>query len=80
MLTLFHHPLCPHSRFVRHLAYIETLLSKHDWLASDQQSYADLAAAAHLSVAEYLGDILGLKMELPRDGMHESSRGLHFSR
>ena len=30
-----------------YLAYIETLLSKHDWLASDQLSYADLAAAAH---------------------------------
>lgn len=40
-----------------YLAYIETLLSKHDWLASDQLSYADLAAAAHLSVAEYLGDM-----------------------
>lgn len=46
-----------------YLAYIETLLSKHDWLASDQLSYADLAAAAHLSVAEYLGD-----MPWPQDG------------
>jgi glutathione S-transferase len=46
-----------------HLAYIETLLSKRDWLASDQLSYADLAAAAHLSVAEYLRDI-----PWPQDG------------
>ena len=46
-----------------HLAYIGSLLSKHDWLASDQLSYADLAAAAHLSAAEYLGD-----MPWPEDG------------
>ena len=46
-----------------HLAYIGTLLSKHDWLASDQLSYADLAAAANLSVAEHLGD-----MPWPQDG------------
>jgi glutathione S-transferase len=40
-----------------HLAYIGLMLSQHDWLASDQLSYADLAAAAHLSAAEYLGDM-----------------------
>jgi len=40
-----------------HLAYINSLLSKHDWLASNQLSYADLAAAAHLSAAAYLGDM-----------------------
>lgn len=46
-----------------HLTYIGSLLSKHDWLASDQLTYADLAAAAHLSVAEHLGD-----MPWPEDG------------
>jgi glutathione S-transferase len=46
-----------------HLAYIGSLLSKHEWLASDQLTYADLAAAAHLSAAEYLGD-----MPWPEDG------------
>ena len=40
-----------------HLAYIGSLLSKHEWLAGGQLTYADLAAAAHLSVAEYLGDM-----------------------
>lgn len=41
-----------------HLAYISSLLSKHEWLASDQLTYADLAGAAHLSVvAEYLRDM-----------------------
>ena len=28
-----------------------------NWLAGDRLSYADLAAAAHLSVADYLGDV-----------------------
>jgi glutathione S-transferase len=40
-----------------HLAYIGWLIGKRDWLAGDQMSYADLAAAAHISVADYLGDV-----------------------
>jgi glutathione S-transferase len=40
-----------------HLAYIGWLAAKRDWLAGDRLSYADLAAAAHLSVADYLGDV-----------------------
>jgi glutathione S-transferase len=28
-----------------------------DWLAGDTLSYADLAAAAHLSATDYLGDV-----------------------
>src|SRR5215468_9061237 len=40
-----------------HLAYIEWLLRKRDWLAGDRLTYADLAAAAHLSIADYLGDV-----------------------
>jgi glutathione S-transferase len=40
-----------------HLAYIGWLIGNRDWLAGDQMSYADLAAAAHLSVADYLGDV-----------------------
>ncbi len=40
-----------------HLAYISSLLSKHEWLAGDQLTYADLGAAAHLSTAEFLRDI-----------------------
>jgi glutathione S-transferase len=35
-----------------HLTYITLLLSKHEWLAGDCISYADLAAAAHLSVCD----------------------------
>jgi glutathione S-transferase len=40
-----------------HLAYIGSLVCKHDWLAGDRLTYADLAAAAHLSAADYLGDM-----------------------
>jgi len=47
-----------------HLAYIGPLLSEHEWLAGDELTYADLAAAAHLSAAEYLG-----RMPWPEDGI-----------
>jgi glutathione S-transferase len=40
-----------------HLAYIGWLAGNRNWLAGDRLSYADLAAAAHLSVADYLGDV-----------------------
>jgi glutathione S-transferase len=40
-----------------HLAYIGWLLGTRNWLAGERLSYADLAAAAHLSVADYLGDV-----------------------
>jgi glutathione S-transferase len=36
---------------------MEWLLRRRDWLAGDRLSYADLAAAAHLSIADYLGDV-----------------------
>lgn len=40
-----------------HLAYIGWLIGNRDWLAGERMSYADLAAAAHLSVIDYLGDV-----------------------
>src|SRR5580704_6741479 len=40
-----------------HLSYIGWLVRKRDWLAGDSLSYADLAAAAHLSAVDYLGDV-----------------------
>ena len=40
-----------------HLKYIGHLLAKRNWIASDRMTYADLAAAAHLSVVDYLGDV-----------------------
>jgi glutathione S-transferase len=40
-----------------HLVYIEGLLSHRDWLAGTRLSLADFAAAAHLSVIDYFGDV-----------------------
>ena len=40
-----------------HLAYIGWLVRERDCLAGDGLSLADLAAAAHLSAADYLGDV-----------------------
>jgi len=40
-----------------HLRYIEHLLGARNWLGGERMSYADLAAAAALSVADYLGEV-----------------------
>ena len=55
----------PNSRTVRaglanihqHLDYIAYLMERRKWLAGDHLSLADLAAAAHISVVDYLGDV-----------------------
>jgi glutathione S-transferase len=40
-----------------HLHYIAHLIAANNWLAGGRMSYADLAAAAALSVADYLGEV-----------------------
>jgi glutathione S-transferase len=40
-----------------HLAYLGWLLRMRDCLAGERLTLADLAAAAHLSVADYLGEV-----------------------
>jgi glutathione S-transferase len=40
-----------------HLAYVGWLTRTRDWLAGARLTYADLAAAAHLSSVDYLGDV-----------------------
>ena len=40
-----------------HLAYIGWLVRTRNWLAGDHLSFADLAAAAHLSSVDYVGDV-----------------------
>ncbi|MBI1274156.1 MAG: glutathione S-transferase family protein [Alphaproteobacteria bacterium] len=55
----------PDSRVIRagyanihhHLDYIGWLTERRNWLAGDELSMADIAAAAHLSVIDYLGDV-----------------------
>jgi glutathione S-transferase len=46
-----------HANIHYHLDYIAYLIERRRWLAGDQISYADLAAAAHLSSIDYLGDV-----------------------
>lgn len=40
-----------------HLKYLEYLTSHRRWLAGDEFSYADLAAAAHVSAIDYLNEV-----------------------
>ncbi|MGH6818732.1 MAG: glutathione S-transferase family protein [Methylovirgula sp.] len=40
-----------------HLRYIGYLCVERNWLAGDRLTYADLAAAAHISVVDFLGDV-----------------------
>jgi glutathione S-transferase len=40
-----------------HLRYIGYLTAQRNWLAGDRLSYADLAAAAHISAVDFLGDV-----------------------
>ena len=40
-----------------HMIYMEKLLQSRDWLAGDRLSLADFAAAAHISVLDYFGDV-----------------------
>ncbi|MCY4504402.1 MAG: glutathione S-transferase family protein [Hyphomicrobiales bacterium] len=40
-----------------HMEYIGALLARRAWLAGEDLSLADFAAAAHLSCADYTGDI-----------------------
>ena len=40
-----------------HLEYIDWLIERRNYLAGENFSWADIAAAAHLSIVDYLGDI-----------------------
>ncbi len=40
-----------------HLDYIGYLFERRNWLAGDDFSLADIAAAAHISCVDYLGDV-----------------------
>ncbi len=40
-----------------HMSYIGHLAERRRWLAGDELSFADLAAAAHLSSVDYLGEV-----------------------
>lgn len=40
-----------------HMSYISHLADARGWLAGEELSFADMAAAAHLSCADYLGEV-----------------------
>ena len=40
-----------------HMSYITYLADRRRWLAGEELSFADLAAAAHLSTVDYLGEV-----------------------
>ncbi|MDA1090278.1 MAG: glutathione S-transferase family protein [Proteobacteria bacterium] len=46
-----------HANIHSHLDYIGYLTERRTWLAGDEFSLADIAAAAHLSSIDYLGDV-----------------------
>lgn len=45
------------SNMRHHLSYIGYLADQRRWLAGEEPSFADLAAAAHISCADYLGEV-----------------------
>lgn len=40
-----------------HLAYVNHLAHSRSWLAGEEMSFADMAAAAHLSCIDYVGEV-----------------------
>lgn len=50
-----------------HLRYIGYLTERRRWIAGDHLTYADLAAAAHLSCVDYLGDVPWEQDEMARE-------------
>ena len=50
-----------------HLRYIGHLIGARNWLAGERMSFADLAAAAHLSCVDYLGDVPWLEDEIAKN-------------
>ncbi len=65
----------PDSRAIRvgkqnihaHLDYIAWLTERRTWLAGDRLSMADIAAAAHISAVDYLGDVPWVEHEAAKD-------------
>jgi glutathione S-transferase len=56
-----------HANIHHHLDYIAYLVERRRWLAGDHFSLADIAAAAHLSVLDYVGDVPWGSHELAKD-------------
>ncbi|RED18473.1 FtsZ-binding protein FzlA [Pontivivens insulae] len=50
-----------------HLDYLDWLLDKRKWLAGDEMTLADFAAAAHLSCLDYIDDVDWTRSEHVKD-------------
>lgn len=46
-----------HTNIAVHLSYIEYLIERRNWLAGENFSMADIAAAAQVSCVDYVGDV-----------------------
>jgi len=46
------------SNLSHHMSYISSLLKERTWLAGDNMSFADFAAASHLSIVDYFGEVI----------------------
>ena len=65
IIKRFHLKQAPNSKILKaglnnlryHMEYIDYLADKNNYLAGKDLSLADLTAAAHLSIIDYLGDI-----------------------
>ena len=62
------------------LDYIGYLIATRNWLAGDELTYADLAAAAHLSVVDYLGDVPWEENETAKHWYARINPGRPFAR
>jgi glutathione S-transferase len=56
-----------HANIHYHMDYIGFLTEKRNWLAGDDFSLADIAAAAHLSAIDYIGDVPWDEHQAARD-------------
>ncbi len=56
-----------HANIHYHLDYIGFLTEKRKWLAGDEFSLADIAAASHLSAVDYIGDVPWEEHEAARE-------------
>ncbi|WP_336056166.1 glutathione S-transferase family protein [Nitratireductor sp. CH_MIT9313-5] len=55
------------ANIAQHMKYTNWLAASRDWLAGPRMSYADIAAAASLSILDYLGEIRWGEYEAARD-------------
>ena len=46
------------SNLAHHMSYMSSMLKERTWLGGDNMSFADFAAASHLSVVDYFGEVI----------------------